>query len=244
MTSHEALDTTVNIPTPENIAFHFRIAGPFRRFPAYAIDFGIRAAILTAATMALVLAFGTGAGIGLILTLFFLLDWFYGAVCEGFFNGRTLGKKAMRLRVVSTDGLPISPAQAILRNFLRAADYMPIFLLPVAVSCFLTRRFQRLGDVVAGTMVVLEESTRIKAIAPLTDPQVVSLAESLSSRFESDRPLALALIAYIERRPTLSPPRRFEVSAHLAQPIAAKLDLPGNTNPDLLLCALHKRLSN
>ena len=90
-----------------------------------------------------------------------MLTWGYGAFCEAFFNGQTLGKRAVSIRVVSEQGVPITGAQAVLRNLVGAVDgLVPFFYLLGLSSMLLTPRFQRLGDLAAGTMVVVEERRR------------------------------------------------------------------------------------
>src|SRR4051812_9466976 len=93
--AEEPLDTTIRLVTPERITFQYPLAGPFRRALAYLLDVLIWVVLVFAASMAaLVLSLGSNAGIGLFLVVFFVLQWGYGAFCEGIFNGRTPGKWA------------------------------------------------------------------------------------------------------------------------------------------------------
>jgi len=248
------LDTAVAIVTPENIAFQYRVAGPFLRLPAYLIDFLLRGLVCV---IALIVAITTAvAGIGglsmaMWLILWFVLEWFYGGLCETFFNGQTVGKRLVGLRVVSVDGQPINAWQAILRNVLRLADglpmfmigsdiYFPFFMLGLA-AVSMNDRYQRLGDLAAGTMVVVEEKRRLQGLMTISDPQVMAMAGRIPANFPFTRKLGLALAAYVQRRKFLVPARRLEIARHLATPIRDHLSLPANTDPDLLWCGLFQR---
>src|SRR6185503_6367494 len=103
--------------------------------------------VTVATTMVIVLS--PGMAIFAMLVTFFVVFWFYGGVCETLLNGQTPGKWLLGLRVLTYDGQPINGLQAIMRNLLRAAD----LLLPLIglIVMMLNSRFQRLGDLVAGT---------------------------------------------------------------------------------------------
>lgn len=233
------LDTSIEIVTPENVAFDYFLAGPFHRFLAFLLDmlvvflslFGI-AFVLTMMGLPL-------AGFGLLGVIYFLVVWGFAGVCEAIWNGQTPGKRAMQIRVVSTSGLPINAQQAILRNILRAAD-LSLYLLPGLMSALMTRRFQRLGDLAAQTMVVLEK--RIEPSYPPAGGQGVrALAEQLPPSFQADARLNKALGMYVSRREGLTPPRRWELASILAAPLTRQWGLPNTLDPDLLLCAAHRR---
>lgn len=249
-------DTRIEIVTPENIAFQYRVAGPFRRLPAYLVDLAIRAALVIALSIGLTMfsMIGqVGFGLGMFLIGYFLLDWFYGGLFETYWNGQTPGKRLMRIRVVSDEGQPITGWQAVLRNFLRAADSMPAvgliegypIMLPThllgLLSTVFTDRCQRLGDLAAGTMVIVEEPQRHYGVARVTEPEAIRLAGELPANFRATRGLARALAAYVQRRQTFPWRRRQEIAMHVAEPLRIKLGLPPGTNYDLLLCALYYR---
>ena len=84
----------------------------------------------------------------------FLLQWGYFALFEAFWNGQTPGKRVLRLRVIQRSGRPIGLFESMGRNLIRIIDMLPGFYLAGAVCIFATRRQQRLGDMVAGTLVV------------------------------------------------------------------------------------------
>ena len=255
------IDTTIEIVTPENIAFEYRLAGPFRRLPAFLIDLLFRVALwMILAIICSIFEFtfsADGTFMGLVLIALFLMEWLYGGVLETLWNGQTVGKLLMRIRVISADGQPISPLQAMLRNFLRFADMMPMIPLgaltsepnPAAIPTFgfglivplLNARFQRLGDIVCGTMVVVEEKRDLFEAPKFQDPRIAQLAAELPPSFVVSRTLAKALATYVDRRALFSSARRREIAEHLAKPLLEKFGMPADTSYDLLLCSLYHR---
>jgi uncharacterized RDD family membrane protein YckC len=244
--SHQ-FDTSVDLVTPENIAFRYHIAGPFQRLWPYLIDNMIRVFFLFALAIALACGGIAMPGsqyftAGLLAIVAFLLDWFYGGVFEALWNGQTPGKRMCRMRVVSVDGTPITGMQAVLRNFLRFADAMPLGTLQVGLVVMgLTNRYQRLGDLAAGTMVVVEEPHRRHGVVRFSDPLMLRLAEEIPHSFRPTRSLARALSAYVERREMLPWPRRAEIARHLGELLCERFDLPADTSHDMLLCALYHK---
>lgn len=251
------LDTSIEIVTPENIAFQYRVAGPFRRLPAYLIDLVIRVFAAAVGMYALALLFhalGLGdAGVGVGLVLWFALAWFYGGLFETYYNGQTPGKRMMRVRVVSTDGQPIAGWQAVLRNVLRFVDGQPMFFpFPAPLPFFpyllgllgtsVNKRFQRVGDLVSGTMVVVEDRQRLDGVMRIGDAAAIELAARIPPNFRPSRTLARALAAYVTRRANFSLGRRMEIARHVAEPLCERFGLPPQTDPDLLLCALYHRV--
>ena len=246
MANGKQLDTSVEIVTPENIAFRYRVAGPFRRLPAYLIDLAIRIALVVLTMIALQLAFGifgmAKTAMGISLVLWFVLEWFYGGLFETYWNGQTPGKRAMEIRVVSIDGQPIHGWQAILRNILRAADAQPLWLYQVGLlAAAMNDRYQRVGDLACGTMVVVDRRQRLQGVVPLREPRVAEVAARIPTNFLVDRTLGRALAAYVQRRKAFSPARRQEIAGHLGRPLLEKFGLPPTTDADLLLCGLYQR---
>jgi uncharacterized RDD family membrane protein YckC len=260
---HPALDLTVAVTTPENISFEYQIAGPFRRLPAMILDIAIRwmivIVVLLVAVFTGIMTFIPSSGILLAVGMnlgIFALSWFYGLFFEIIWNGQTPGKRAMNLRVVSVDGRPINGAQATIRNFLRVADFFPyvslqalapdsglmIPTLLVSLICMLmTRRFQRVGDLAAGTMVVVDErGWQVKKVA-VTDERVASLAEFIPANFQMTRTMAKTVALYMERRPQMSASRQQQVAIILAGPLMKKFGFRSNTSADLFLSALYFR---
>lgn len=247
-TAEGQIDNSIEIVTPENIAFRYRAAGPFRRFLAYLIDVSLQVAlftVLTVAGMAVLAILGLAPlGLGLTLVLWFLLHWFYGAVLEVLWNGQTVGKRLLEIRVVTVDGQPINGLQAVLRNLLRAVDLQPVaFGMVGLAAASMNDRFQRLGDLACGTMVVMEERSWLfgAQIQRMTEPEALRLAGEIPANYQVSRSLARALASYVQRRLLFSPARRAEIARHLGEPLRLQFGLPGSTRTDLLLCALYHR---
>lgn len=254
------IDTTIQIVTPENIAFDYQVAGPFRRWPAYLLDlaarFGLLLVIMVAANLLNWLGAGALAVAGFLL-VWFLLEWFYGGFFESYWNGQTPGKWLLGIRVLTIYGQPINALQAVMRNVLRAVDMYPLISLQVLgdlppVYLFPTfflglvvmssnRRFQRLGDLVCGTMVVNEERPWWTGMVQGEDPRAAQLAERLPADMAISPEMARALASYVERRGGFTAARRRQIAAHLGIPLTRHLGLPDDTSEDLLLCALYHR---
>lgn len=206
------LDTLQSVELAEGVEIRLRIAGPLPRASAYLIDFLIRVLLLLAgiiASMLMGLALGGQVANGLMLLAWFLLDWLYPVVFEAGRKGATPGKRMMHLRVVQASGSPLTLGQAVVRNFLRFIDSMPLFTYAFGMaSCLATRRFQRLGDLAAGTLVVYARvpSQPIPAAAPAQDPMPVPVA------LNADEASALAL--FEERAALWSQARRVEIANH------------------------------
>lgn len=264
------LDTTIEVVTPENIAFDYQLAGPFRRLPAYLIDVAIRMSTFICLVLVIMLSSSLLGGlsgsailpalaVATLLVLYFLQSWFYGIFFETYFNGRTPGKWVCGLRVISDDGHPITGMQALIRNLLRAIDLMPAATLVALdpespfgviplmtgmvglVTMMATRRLQRLGDLAAGTMVVMDERNWTLPVARVDDLRVPALASFVPAEYRATPSMAKALANYAERRLYLSPPRRREIARHLAVPLIERFDFRRDVDPDLLLYALYYR---
>jgi uncharacterized RDD family membrane protein YckC len=255
------LDTDIAIETPEHIVFRHRVAGPARRLLAYLLDLLLAySAFFLVAFLVALMALGTaattraasgafGAGIGLLLVLLFAIQWAYFAVLEAW-RGTTPGKKAFGLRVLTTTGRPIGFREAALRNVLRAADALPLAytagILSIAglASMSATRRFQRLGDLVAGTMVVVPDRTR--ATAPLVlwpPPQPHELA-ALPDDVRLDADEREAIEMFLRRRSRLGRAREFELAEMIAPKLCARFGFGAASDPSRALALLYDRAAN
>jgi len=163
------LRSTVSVETPEGIELQLPVAGIVVRTLAWSVDFSLRMLIyiflVVIAGSLIVRSFFDNLGndqqtaylVGLGSIVFFLLEWFFTAIPEALY-GTTPGKKLLGLRVVHTDGTPLSWQSALLRNFLRFADFLPFFYFSAIVSMLVDSRSRRLGDLAASTMVVYHKS--------------------------------------------------------------------------------------
>jgi uncharacterized RDD family membrane protein YckC len=237
------LDNTVEVETPEHVRFRFHVAGPTRRAWAYFVDLLVRIAAFLAIEMVMLLATGQHLPIsrsivssGTLLSLF-LIEWGYFVVFEAGWNGTTPGKRALRLRVVKTGGYPLSLADAILRNLLRTADFLPVgYLLGLLVMSW-DGRFCRLGDRAAGTMVVIEDPVRVAPAIALHPPASEAELEALPQH-PTLTPAEREAIELLLRRHDLSPARRIELAEMLAPLVARRLKLRTG-DPVRFLALLH-----
>ncbi len=209
-TNTENLDTLQSVELAEGIEIRLRMAGPMLRASAYLIDLTIRIAVLAVSGILMMLAgIAVGAQVagGVMLLAWFLLDWIYPVFFEAGRRGATPGKRVMGLRVVQASGSPVTLGQAIVRNFLRFIDGMPFFTYMFGVtSCLATRRFQRLGDLAAGTVVIYDRLPPMPVIAAPPPMAAVPLPVGLSA----NEMRALAL--FRERAGLWSDGRREEIA--------------------------------
>lgn len=203
-----SLDTLYTAETPEGIALSLRPAGVVPRLLAYGVDLGVRLGIYLAVSM-VALPFG-GMGMALLLVSYFLLEWFYPVIFELTRAGATPGKRIFGLQVVMDSGLPVTPAAALTRNLLRAADFLP-FLYAFGVASMLLRRdFKRLGDLAAGTLVVYSDNVALHGELPAATATAPTRA--LAPREQA------AIVAWAGRAARLTPARLDEL-AELARSV-------------------------
>src|SRR5215208_1030577 len=167
-TAARALDQRVEIETPEQVIVSYEVAGVGSRAAAALIDYAICAASLLAlfvlgslATRPFRGAFGRELTapwiIALLIAAQFVLVWGYYVLFEGLRDGQTPGKRRMGLRVVQDGGYSVTFGVSAVRNIVRALDMQPgVFYVVGMVSAALSSRGKRLGDIVAGTIVIRE----------------------------------------------------------------------------------------
>jgi uncharacterized RDD family membrane protein YckC len=207
------LDTVREIETPEGVSLRLRAAGALPRAQAWMVDLLLRLVVLFVAMIPLAL-FGKG-GNGLAMLLMFALLWAYSVVCEVWLDGQTLGKRALGLRVVKADGTPVTWLPSVVRNLLRAVDALPGVYGVGLASTLIDPHARRLGDIVAGTMVIhaqeLPAGQQVPALPALPLPQVLAADEQA------------ALVEYAERAGQLTVQRQEEL-ANLLTPLTGQRD--------------------
>lgn len=152
--------------TPDKVVITYRLAGAGSRVMAHFLDLIFVMVLMMISNFAFAILTGVMAFLSLdsivraaqiiISTFMFFL---YFMLCEARWNGQTLGKKLIGLRVRMLDGTPVSPSAAIYRNLLRPADFLPFAYLIGLLAIFTNSRSQRIGDLAAGTIVVAESKT-------------------------------------------------------------------------------------
>lgn len=202
------LDTVREVHTPEGVALRLPAAGPVPRAVAWLIDLAIRGALLMA--ISLVLGLLGRFGSGLYLIVLFVVFWGYPVVFEALYDGQTPGKRALSLRVVSADGAPIGWMASFVRNLMRTVDMLPFGYGAGLVASLADPWSRRLGDMVAGTLVIHapRERTRIDALAFAPHAPVAPLQAHEQ----------VAVIAFAERAHTLTGERQQEL-AEIVSPV-------------------------
>lgn len=221
------LQRVISIRTPENIELRYALAGPGSRAAAYFIDlllmFGVGQLLvnlLIYAVMLLLTFLGAEremwAGALATLLLFGLYNGYF-ILLEWLLNGQTPGKRLIHIRVIKQGGYALRFFDTLLRNLLRVIDFIPLFYGVGLLSLLVTRNSQRLGDLVAGTLVVYQEPV-----------QTGSLLLDLPEPSKTEPPLTAAQVAlipgelislaaeFLRSRGELAPRPRQELGAEVA----------------------------
>jgi uncharacterized RDD family membrane protein YckC len=221
----------LTIDTPEQTVLEYPIAGLGSRFLALLTDTLIQMVLAL-----FVIIVGSLIGVGLrifgglgpqwtlaiIVILIFLLNSGYFALFEIFWNGQTPGKRMAQLRVIKDDGRPIGAYEAIVRNALRLVDMLPTMYGIGLICIFLSKQSKRLGDFVAGTVVVHEKTlegvrpymeTKIDETLPAIDTSKVALDE------------VQLIETFLNRRDSLEPTVRTTMAAQISNRLAGKMDV-------------------
>lgn len=209
-------DTLQSVELADGVEIQLRVAGVAVRSMAYMIDLLIRIAIYIGMSILMFWllsgVLGPQVTLGLFLLFIFFMEWFYNVIFEVGAKGATPGQRTFKLRVMSLTGGPVTLAQAVMRNFLRVVDFMPFFYLTGIVCMLFTKRFQRLGDLVANTVVTYVELPHVVTV------QTQIQAERRAPSQVLTREEQAALLQFIERAPLWADERRLELAA-LAHPL-------------------------
>ena len=206
------IDNRREIELAEGVHIYLRPAGLFPRIIARLIDMTIWFVIylLAAAAFGLTgLMLGGAASQGFVLLLTFVMIWFYDPLFEASKASATPGKRAMKLKVVRRSGAPVGFASGFLRCLLFWIDVLPGLGTVGVVSILSSRNSQRLGDMVADTLVVYRESPLAPVVESISAPPIQPGV--LLQREEQ-----LAFIGFADRYQELSASRQNEVTAPLA----------------------------
>ncbi len=207
------LDTTHNIATPEGVELRLPVAGLGARSMAWLLDALIKLAALVVASM--VLPFLGDLGQGLWLIAFFVLLWLYNVVFEVLNHGATPGKKTLGLKVMNANGTPVGWSGSIIRNLIRFVDTLPGCYAFGCVAVLLSKDFQRLGDLAAGTIVVYEDKGHAGSAIGDTDAVAVKVPLTLDEQ--------QAIVGFGERASRLNRDRAEEL-AGLMTPVFGEVD--------------------
>ncbi|MGH8884975.1 MAG: RDD family protein [Egibacteraceae bacterium] len=234
------------VVTPEAVPLEFEAAHIGSRFVALLVDALIQWALFFVLFVAGGLLGSAGAldavpewlGITLVILLFFGVVWGYPVGMETFWRGRTLGKAAMGLRVVTVEGAPIGFRHAAIRAAVGLVDFQLTFGFAAVLSAVASKRHQRLGDLAAGTLVVRErtgagEPTAVTFTVP---PGAEAYAATLDVSGLRARDYA-TIRQLLLRVPDLDPPSRAVLATDLATSVARRIhhDPPPDASAELFL---------
>lgn len=163
----------IGIKTPEYVSLNFQLAGLGSRTAAYIIDQAILIVVNILIVIVLILLLSGQSDIvlwaelnsvtaAITIILLFILNWGYFFAFEYFSGGRTIGKKVLGLRVIQENGHSITLLSSFIRNFLRIIDSLPANYFLGMMMIFFHSKHKRIGDLVAGTIVVHERKAKKK----------------------------------------------------------------------------------
>ncbi len=226
---------TITVEVPELVSFHLELADVGSRFLALAIDTGIRLAALMGmvyvwfalddvfrradddALFELLSRYLTvGAMLGLVAF------WFgYHIFFEAVRGGRSPGKAALKLRVVTDFGGPVGWTESFIRNTLRLVDSLPLFYGVGLLTMLLNSRAQRLGDLAAGTLVVRDSAGKRLQGELLVGLRELALPEAPDVALPTRPPLSARdhdlLMSYFTRRAEFSPEGRASLARRIVE---------------------------
>ena len=267
MSATLATEDILIIETPERVPLHFALASIGNRFLACAIDHAIQALALALIGVAFLIvanssdlenAFSTAPKwiLAVMVVLLFLILTGYFAFFEWIWRGQTPGKRWLKLRVIREDGRPITFWESSVRNLLRTFDMMPAPFYSIGlISVFSSTRDQRVGDMVAGTVVVREREAEAPPFAqvfasPVSDPALrrsfkpVDFTGSIDSLTEAE---IQVVETFLRRRWDLAEVPRQWMAWRVSLPILYKIrpsyDLATFTYEGFLEELLHRYLA-
>jgi uncharacterized RDD family membrane protein YckC len=214
----------IAILNPEKTILTYRLASLSARVSAHLIDLVILVVVIIAGSLGaqFLSILQPGLATALALTLSALGPFVYFILFEGLWNGQTLGKRAVGIRVRMADGSPVTFGAALGRNLLRPADFLPSFYLVGLTAMFTNPKAQRLGDLVANTIVVNEKRNRNLMVAAPHTAGVHAFEASVGDLPGMTLEEYVALRRYCDRFPELPPDVQQHLTEIVWQPIAAR----------------------
>ena len=220
------------VVTPEAVPLDLQLAGLGSRFLALMLDWiiqGVAAIAVGFGLVAILDRTDTSAGVAQALLFIFLFLIFFGypVVLETVFRGRTIGKAAAGLRVVTVEGAPVGFRHAAIRASLGLVDFLFTSGAGAVLSSLLTEKNQRLGDLVAGTIVLKERTGLPKptAVEFTVDPAHQAYAATLDTSGLSADDYRIVR-SFLLRAPALQPDVRDQLAVQIARPLSARVQPP------------------
>ncbi|MEE8599670.1 RDD family protein [Euzebya tangerina] len=256
MTTDQAGGTAgrrADLYTPEAVRVDLPLADLGSRSLAILLDLFLMGVLYYLLLLAVILAGGivgaadaVAGGPGWILTVLivaftFAILWGYPVVLETRLRGRTPGKAALGLRVVTVDGGPVRFRHAALRGLMTIFDFYAFAGIPALITALVTKKGQRLGDLVAGTVTIRDREsggTAAQAVQFVIPPALLAYAGTLDVRGLTAADYA-GVRRFLLRAGSLEPEHRTRVATDLANVLANRMAHrpPAGTHPEaLLLC--------
>jgi uncharacterized RDD family membrane protein YckC len=259
----ELINRELSIVTPEQVKLQYETAGIGSRAGAHIMDWlllGVFFIILFTALAQTTTLFAEGITAvardyvgALALLLFFVIQYGYFVLTEFYMGGKTLGKKWMGIRVIQDNGQALTMLSSLIRNFLRVIDSLPVLYSIGIVVSFLHKKDKRIGDMLAGTIVVMDPTRNRVKLQRQLDKTILQWKENLhefeitdSQKSNLTREDWLLLATFIERLPKLLGNKLDDISLKLAAHLTAKLKLSESQqylgSPASFLIVLYKQI--
>jgi uncharacterized RDD family membrane protein YckC len=224
------------IDTPEQVHLEFVLAGIGSRFMATFLDVLIEA-VLYLVLFLLTLIWVSGGVFSanrsiwwqaIVTLVIFCINWGYYAIFEALWKGQTPGKRWAGIRVIKDSGRPINAFEAIARNLVRIIDFLPGFYGVGVVTMLLNAKNRRVGDYVAGTLVVHESSDRESTLFFNTPTRTdFTLHQAAGLTLQE----AELIETFLARRLEIPPEVRKFNGQRIAEMISARLNIPPESRP-------------
>lgn len=218
----------LTITTPEHVPIRLEPAGAGSRFLAIIIDAVLVSGIATTLYGVFAVFLPRGVALALFVTVNFFLTWAWHIFFETRKQGRTPGKRVLKIRVIDARGLPVSLHQSLVRNITRVLDFIPAFYGVGAIVMMSSQTRRRLGDIIADTLVVRDAQPLAyrgslaaeRRHNSLRTPRVLRLARHRISLEEREFLLALCL-----RAGRMTAEARYDLFEDVARVYRQKLDI-------------------
>ena len=242
------VDTTP-IVTPEGVVLDFDMAGVASRLLARVIDTIIQVSVLyvTVIVAVVVSISAPTAAIVSMIVLAFVVLFLYPMVLEAYWGGRTVGKYALGLRVVTVEGGPVRIRHTAIRSMLQLIDVFATSGGAAVIAAVTSRHGQRLGDMAAGTYVIREKRSKgqmaEREVVIPTPGGMESLADSIDTSNLDTSQGALIRAALI-RAPELTDDARLALISDLADRVSVAIGapVPPTVHPETWLACVASRV--
>ena len=251
------LEPKIWVRTPENIEIEYSLAGIGSRGLAMMVDTLIQAAAVIILLLIALIAGSFLADLGelfdsriiesipiwvmgALVAIIYLIRVGYFTFFETIWSGQTPGKRFLKIRVVKEGGYPIGFIESMIRNLLRIVDILPGLYGVGLVSIFVSPKEKRVGDYVAGTVVVKGKIERMpspeESKLPPLEKQSIDFGRSITKVSEQEYTV---IKNFLQRRFGLDPASRFRLAGKIALPLIEKLGLARPLNVSYEVFLIH-----